>query len=255
MIIYYGAAGHGKGLVGAMSGFGVKGPIRKAVLTEDFHYSHAEETHHYINKLFKGDDKKHYVLLTEKDISEKRKIKLSLVLKDCMKFHMIAFHPNGSVQTKVNMCSCTECFQGDFIDCLLEPGTMISSGQLDDEDSDNNSSDEEHEFEDDDISHDDHEAYELQADCVLDVVQRGSFIDLYSPSTSFELFYICKALDFGTAAEDMVDAYNHHISTGTKYTFNCLEKKSEKKSRIIYKILPKTVRLACSGYGTNGRVR
>ena len=66
---------------------------------------------------------------------------------------MIAFHPNGSVQTKVNMCSCTECFQGDFIDCLLEPGTMMSSDQLDDEDSDNNSNDEEHKFEDDDISH------------------------------------------------------------------------------------------------------
>ena len=31
--IYYGAPGHGKGLVDAMSGFGVKGPLRKAVIT------------------------------------------------------------------------------------------------------------------------------------------------------------------------------------------------------------------------------
>ena len=100
-----------------MSGFGVKGPIRKAVLTEDFHCSSGEEIYHHVNRLFEGDDKKHYVLLTEKDISEKRKIKSSLVLKDCMKFHMITFHPNGSVQTKVNMCSCAECLQGDFIVC------------------------------------------------------------------------------------------------------------------------------------------
>ena len=119
---------------------------------------------------------------------------------------------------------------------------MMSSGQLDDEDSGNNSSDEEHEFEDDDISHEDHEAYELRADCVLDVVQRGSFITLHSPPPSFKFFYIWKVLDFGTAAEDMVDAYNHHISMGTKYIIcNYLEKKSENKCRIIYKILPKTV--------------
>ena len=130
MIIYHGTAGHGNGLVDAMGGFGMKGPIRKAVFTEDSHYISAVEIYHYVNKHFEGDDKKHYVLLPEKDISEKRKIKSSLVLKNCMKFHMMAFHPDGSVQTKVNMCSCAECLQGDFIDCLLERGTMMSSGQL-----------------------------------------------------------------------------------------------------------------------------
>ena len=36
VIVYYGASGHRKGLVDAMSGFGVKGPLRKAVLTQDF---------------------------------------------------------------------------------------------------------------------------------------------------------------------------------------------------------------------------
>ena len=47
---------------------------------------------------------------------------------------------------------------------------MMFSGQLDGKDSGNNSSDEEHEFEDGDISHEDHEAYELRADFVLDVI-------------------------------------------------------------------------------------
>ena len=74
------------------------------------------------------------------------------------------------------------------------------------------------------------------------MLYRGSLIAFYSPPTSFELFYICNALDFGTAAEDMVGAYNHHISMGNKYILcNYLEKKSEKKSKIIYKILPKIV--------------
>ena len=80
-IVYYGTAWHGMSLLDGMSGFGMKGPIRKAVITEDFHYSSTEEIYHYLNKLFEGDDKKHYVLLTEKDISEK-KIKSSY---ECLK--------------------------------------------------------------------------------------------------------------------------------------------------------------------------
>ena len=35
IIFYYGVKGHGKGLVDAMSGFGVKGPLRNAIITND----------------------------------------------------------------------------------------------------------------------------------------------------------------------------------------------------------------------------
>ena len=43
IITYYGASGHGKGLVDAMSGFGVKGPLKKAVINNDFSYRKAED--------------------------------------------------------------------------------------------------------------------------------------------------------------------------------------------------------------------
>ena len=36
--LFYGTSGHGKGLVDAMSSFGVKAPIHRAVLMEDFSY-------------------------------------------------------------------------------------------------------------------------------------------------------------------------------------------------------------------------
>ena len=36
VIVYYGVSGHGKGLVDAMSGFGVKGPLRREVITSNF---------------------------------------------------------------------------------------------------------------------------------------------------------------------------------------------------------------------------
>ena len=74
-----------------MSGFDVKDPIRKAVFIENFHYSSVEEIYHFVNKFFKGNGKKHYVLLTEKDISQKRKTRQSLVLKDCMEFTSLPF--------------------------------------------------------------------------------------------------------------------------------------------------------------------
>ena len=195
-----------------------------------------------MQQLFQSDIKKHYYLLSESEIEEKRKAKGTLVLKDCQKFHMTAFHLNGSVQTKVNMCSCDDFLKGNFIDCLLKPGNMLSHGQLGIHKSDSES-DEEFEYEDDDMTTEaDIEAYELRADCVFNVLQRGSFIALFLHSSSFKLFYLCKVLEFGTATEDMIDPYNYQITIGTKYILcNYLEKIAEKKNSIIYKILSETV--------------
>ena len=82
-MMYFVRAGHGKGFVDAMSGFGVKGPLWKAVVTENLSYSSSEEIHSYLQQLFQSDDKKHYYLLGESEIEEKRKTKAPLVLKEC----------------------------------------------------------------------------------------------------------------------------------------------------------------------------
>ena len=39
IIVYYGVAGHGKGLVDAASRFGVKDPIREAIILEDWYFN------------------------------------------------------------------------------------------------------------------------------------------------------------------------------------------------------------------------
>ena len=41
ILVYYGVAGHGKGLVDAMSNFGCKGPICDAVIQKNFKYDKA----------------------------------------------------------------------------------------------------------------------------------------------------------------------------------------------------------------------
>ena len=52
VIIYFGVSGHGKRLVDAMSRFGVKGPLMRAVITQDLHYQCAKDIHNYLSNNF-----------------------------------------------------------------------------------------------------------------------------------------------------------------------------------------------------------
>ena len=63
---YYGVSGHSKGIADAMSGFGVKGPLRKPVVTEDLFYDNANNILIYLNSQFsKGSTKMHYEITSE----------------------------------------------------------------------------------------------------------------------------------------------------------------------------------------------
>ena len=132
VIIYYGVAGHGKGLVDAMSSFGVKGPMRRAVYIEGFKYSSAADICNRMESEFRNDDNKLYYVIEEDNLCERRKLKKSLPIEGCVGLHMIAFHPDGRIETKVNMCSCNACLLGKFTTCQEEPGKEIysSKGQL-----------------------------------------------------------------------------------------------------------------------------
>ena len=50
IIVYYGVAGHGKGLVDPAGGFGVKDPIRKAIIIEDWFFNSANDIVTYLDK-------------------------------------------------------------------------------------------------------------------------------------------------------------------------------------------------------------
>ena len=49
-IYYYGVNGHGKRLVDAMSGFGLKTLLQKAIVTEDFFYDSAQKVYKCISE-------------------------------------------------------------------------------------------------------------------------------------------------------------------------------------------------------------
>ena len=64
---YYCIPGHGKGLVAAVSGFRVKRPLKKAVVTEDFHCENANDILTFLNSSYsQGSKKMHYELTSDK---------------------------------------------------------------------------------------------------------------------------------------------------------------------------------------------
>ena len=83
-------SGHGKGLVDAMSGFGVKGPIWRAVVTKNFSFTTAEDIYNYLYNLFEIDEKKEHYLVTPETIHSKRSND-KLKIDGCIPIHVLLF--------------------------------------------------------------------------------------------------------------------------------------------------------------------
>ena len=109
-------------MVDAMSAFDVKSPLSRAVLTKNLHYNSAEDIHQYLSDLFKDDKTIFYTILTSEDIESFKIDNYPLIIKGCRKLHMLSFFPDGSIQSKINLCSWKSCIERDFVSCLTEKG-------------------------------------------------------------------------------------------------------------------------------------
>ena len=96
-LVYYGVSGHGKGLVDAMSGFGVKTPMRMAIVTQDFFFRNIKYLQEYLISLdnLKSDRENFYFDVFERKQKNERE---RLPKSKCMKQHMFAYFPDGSMQ-------------------------------------------------------------------------------------------------------------------------------------------------------------
>ena len=93
---YYGVSGQRKGLVDPVSGFGVKGPLSNAIITQDYHATSSTDIFDYLTKI---NEKAHFKYF---DINNETKNKCAemmhrqLKIPDCMKQHvmilMVAFN-------------------------------------------------------------------------------------------------------------------------------------------------------------------
>ena len=78
------------------------------------------------------------------------------------------------------------------------------------------------------------EENEIRAECVIDAVNPGSFIALYSPPQSFEMFYLCHVVNITIATETVCDDYGHVIEKGVKYLIcKYLEKSQKRKDKLF----------------------
>ena len=75
VVVYYSVSGQGKGLIDAMSGFRVKGPLRRDVITSNFNYSNASDIHQFLSSKFHNDDKNITIILKMRKLNKREKIK------------------------------------------------------------------------------------------------------------------------------------------------------------------------------------
>ena len=121
VLVYYGVAGHGKGLVDAMSGFGVKTPLRKLIQTEDFYYKTAEDVCCKLSSMFEEDKSKLYIQVPIETLNEKRKLYScvdDIKLPDTRKLHVILYKPTGEMITRFHLCECSFCLAGNIDQCI-----------------------------------------------------------------------------------------------------------------------------------------
>ena len=125
---------------------------------------------------------------------------------------MICFQPNGMLQTKKYICSCSKCLEGIATECLYESGGEIQVKSACNNNEDD--SDYEHNYYEE---YDDYEQHDLQGDVASICLSADVVIALFSPPISPELFYLCKVINFAVALEQLSYIYNHIIKKSEKY--------------------------------------
>ena len=91
VIAYYGVCGHGKGLVDAMSAFGVKTPLRRAVVTDDLEYSSAQDICDFLTNKFSNEfPEKQYYVFEKAALDARRENKEELKINQSGKSKLIS---------------------------------------------------------------------------------------------------------------------------------------------------------------------
>ena len=246
VIAYFGVPGHGKGLVDGMSAFGVKQPLRRAIMTEDFFFDTGSELTRYLKERFETKTDRVYHCIDPVDIKALRsKYKSSdteLVLKLSSKCPMISFFPDGTVKGCFEICACSKCLYGEFDQCSNGCKTVIYSGPSKAVDDDNDENEEDDDDEEDEEEDNDDELEENEMINVdTSFLTAGSYVAINSYS-NFEQFYLCKVIKICVATDDQMDGNGHVVKHGEAYA-ECyyLQQTRHRRGKYFYKLLDKNV--------------
>ena len=222
---FYGAPGHGRELVDAMSSFGAKAPLRKAIITseDELFFYNVSEMETFLSQYFANDDKNKYFLVDETKNAEKRRVKkedrAQRPIPGSSKLHLIAVSSTGEWLTKQFLWTIDEEIMSLRID-----GDVIA------------------EVDDDGIEEDMEDDPHVIIDNVcfnnikFDFLTIGAYVALYSPTSGFEPFYLVEVLDKGIAKKRMEDEHAHNIPASQHFMLGCyFEKDQEKRNHVLYK--------------------
>ena len=109
----YGAAGHGKGLIDAMSSFGVKSILRRDIVGLDVWFANSQEMCDYLD--LRKDPRMSYTVVSQADVDNKRMNKTEKKIDGCMVCHLFDYQPKGKVvYMEEFLCDCENCLDLDF---------------------------------------------------------------------------------------------------------------------------------------------
>ena len=189
----YGAEGHGKGAIDAMSSFGVKNILRKDIVTHDVFFNNSCDMAEYLT--MKNPQYYYTTISAESLVLARQKDGNPIEFPGCMKQHIIVFKSNEKMFSKEYHCDCTSCLQFDFENCAHE-------------EADNNSdADELEDIFDEELD---------QSEQIFDFVTVPSFVSLYC-GNSIDPLYFVQITGKGVAEDNISDPYGHFIAKGEKY--------------------------------------
>ena len=196
----YGAAGHGKGLIDAMSSFGVNAILRRDIITADAWFANRDELCNHLR--MRGDRRMRYVVVNPEQVNRKSMEKVPFVIKDCTRMHLFDYRPNNNMTVfcREFLCDSVSCLDFDFDQCLKENDNI----QIiqDEEEVD--------------------ESYFLDYENIDEGMKVYEFVKIPSYAAliaynKIEPIYIIQVTEKGIAKNKMQDHYGNEIFTGEFY--------------------------------------
>ena len=196
----YGAAGHGKGTIDAMSSFGVKNVLRRDIVTHDIFFDTSEEIFDYLHI---KNPQFYYAHINAEYLSPKRRDYMEHVepieIAGCMKQHMFVYTPNSKeIMCKECLCDCSQCLQLNFDNwCCSFQSDEIETLNLEEEFVDSSN-------------------IENYGQHIFEFIDIPSYITLVSGRTMKPLYFVL-VKEKGVAGEVMKDCYDHIMSVGDMF--------------------------------------
>ena len=192
----YGAAGHGKGVIDAMSSFGAKNILRYDIITRDVFFNDSEAI---VDYLAKNKPEFCYTNVPASEVVTKRlNMDTPLEIKDCNKQHMMVYQKRKAVVMKEYLCDCDPCRQFDLDNCEKDGEEEL----VDLEEADGC-------FLDEDLPIDREEQ-------IFDFVEIPSFVTVFTGVSAKPLYFL-KIVEKGISNDTLYDNWGHVILLGLRY--------------------------------------